>query len=216
VAGRDKALGPMLTIWGRANSINVQKVLWCCRELELPFTRIDAGGPHGRTGSPEYRGMNPTGLVPTLIDGDYVLWESNVIVRYLATKYGGEAIFPRALEARFNVERWMDWHATALWPAIRPVFIAAVRTPADQQDPAAMASSVEQAGRSLELLEARLAEAPFIAGESFTIADIPPAIALHRWLLLDVPKRPLPNAERWYGRMRQRPGFREHVDHPLS
>jgi glutathione S-transferase len=101
-----------LTIWGRANSINVQKVLWCCAELNLPYQRIDAGGKFGVSDTPEYLVRNPNGLVPTIEDEELVLWESNVIVRYLSTKHGMGTLSPAALALRFDVERWMDWEAT--------------------------------------------------------------------------------------------------------
>jgi glutathione S-transferase len=112
----------MLKIWGRANSINVQKVLWCCGELGLDFERIDAGNEFGVTKTPEYCSLNPNGLVPTVEDGDFQLWESNVIVRYLAHKVGHNRLFPAETMTRFDAERWMDWQAT-VWPALRPLFI---------------------------------------------------------------------------------------------
>lgn len=206
----------MLTIWGRANSSNVQKVLWCCGELALGFERIDAGGPFGHTDGPEYRRLNPTGLVPTVVDGSFVLWESNVVVRYLATKHKAEAIFPSALQRRFDVERWMDWGSTALWPAVRPVFLGMIRTSADKRDTAAMAQSHAVAERAFALLDGELSRRGFVAGDDFTVADIPLAITTHRWLSLEMERAPRPHVERWYKSMKDRPAFREHVDHPLS
>jgi glutathione S-transferase len=206
----------MLTIWGRANSSNVQKVLWCCGELALSFERIDAGGSFGRTDGPEYRGLNPTGLVPTIVDGSYVLWESNVVVRYLATKQKAEAIFPSALKRRFDVERWMDWASTGLWPAVRPVFLGMIRTPPEKRDAAAMAQSHAIAERAFAVLDGELSRRRFIAGDGFTVADIPLAITAHRWLSLDMDGVPRRLVERWYKSMKERPAFCEHVDHPLS
>jgi len=113
----------MLKIWGRANSINVQKVLWCCGELGLQYDRIDAGNEFGVNKTPQYRALNPNGLVPTIEDGDFQLWESNVIVRYLAQKSGHGRLYPANIKTRFDAERWMDWQATVFWPALRPLFI---------------------------------------------------------------------------------------------
>ncbi len=206
----------MLTIWGRANSINVQKVLWCCGELDLPFRRIDAGREFGRTDTPEYRQLNPNGLVPTIEDGGFVLWESNVILRYLAVKHHADAVFPPDIRMRFAVERWMDWHATTLWPALRPVFLTLVRTPPDQRDPGMLERAQEDTERAFLILEQELSGRPFVAGERFTIADIPIGIAAHRWFALEVARPPLPSLERWYGMVRDRPAFREHVGRPLS
>lgn len=119
----------MLKIWGRANSINVQKVLWCCDELSLEYERIDAGGPFGRTQNPDYLAMNPNGLIPTISDDGFTLWESNAIVRYLAAKHGVGGLCPEDLRERADADRWMDWQLGTLWVALRPVFIGLVRTP---------------------------------------------------------------------------------------
>src|SRR5829696_9275573 len=124
----------MLTLWGRVNSINVQKVHWCLKELGLAYDRIEAGREFGVVDTPEYRRMNPNGLVPTIEDDGFVLWESNVIVRYLAARHGAGRLYPDDLRVRFDAERWMDWQATTLWPALRPVFIGLVRTPVAERD----------------------------------------------------------------------------------
>ncbi|MEH2595006.1 glutathione S-transferase [Bradyrhizobium sp. AZCC 1577] len=121
----------MLRIWGRANSINVQKVLWCCGELGLDFEGVDAGNDFGLTRTPAYLALNPNGLVPTIEDGNFRLWESNVIVRYLRTRIRMRAFCPSDVQMRFDAERWMDWQATVFWPALRPLFIQLVRTSPD-------------------------------------------------------------------------------------
>jgi glutathione S-transferase len=117
----------MLRIWGRTNSINVQKVLWCCHELSLDYERIDAGNDFGVTDTVEYIALNPNRLVPAIDDGDIQLWESNVIVRYLAQKHDHGRLCPADIATRFDAERWMDWQATVFWPALRPLFIALIR-----------------------------------------------------------------------------------------
>ena len=123
------------SIWGRANSVNVQKVLWCLRELDLSYRRIDAGMAFGKNNEPEYLAMNPNGRVPTLVDGDYVLWESNSVMRYLCMAYGkGSPIYPHAPKARAAVDRWLDWTLSTLQPVDRPVFWALVRTPPEKRD----------------------------------------------------------------------------------
>lgn len=206
----------MLTIWGRANSINVQKVLWCCGELSLPFRRVDAGGPFGRNDTPEYRRLNPNGLVPTIEDEGYVLWESNAIVRYLATKHEARGLFPPDLRTRFGIERWMDWHATTLWPALRPVFLTMVRTPPDQWDRATIEKGQREVERAFSILDHELSDRPFIAGSAFTIGDIPLGIAAYRWFALDLDRPRLPNVETWYARLHDRPAFQESVAQPLT
>ena len=125
----------MLTIWGRANSVNVQKLLWCCDELGLPFERVDAGLQFGRVNDPDYRALNPNGQIPTLVDGSFVLWESNAILRYLAMQYGASSsLYPAAPQLRASIDRWLDWSLSTLAPAERPVFLTLVRTPPDERD----------------------------------------------------------------------------------
>ena len=124
-----------LTIWGRANSVNVQKVLWCLRELDLGYDRIDAGMQFGKNNEAEYLAMNPNGRVPTLIDGDFVLWESNSVMRYLCMAHGRNSpIYPQAPRQRAAVDRWLDWTLSTLQPVDRPVFWALVRTPPDKRE----------------------------------------------------------------------------------
>ena len=124
-----------LTIWGRANSVNVQKVLWCLGELDIAYERIDAGMQFGRNNEPQYLTMNPNGRVPTLVDGDFVLWESNSIMRYLCLAYGkGTPIYPDAPKSRAAVDRWLDWTLSTVQPVDRPVFWALIRTPPEKQD----------------------------------------------------------------------------------
>lgn len=132
----------MLTIWGRANSVNVQKVLWCCEELGLAYDRIDAGLQFGRNTEPDYLAMNPTGRVPTLVDGDFVLWESNAIIRYLAMQYGPTSkLYPAEPKVRASADRWLDWSLSTLQPAERPVFWGYIRTNPADRDMAQLAAA---------------------------------------------------------------------------
>ena len=124
-----------LQIWGRLNSLNVRKVVWAAQETGMPFTRTDAGMAFGIVKTPQYLQMNPNALVPTLQDGELVLWESNVIVRYLCAKYGAPALYPQDLAQRFDAERWMDWQQTTLNRASGPAFVQLIRTPEAQRDP---------------------------------------------------------------------------------
>ena len=207
----------MPTIWGRANSINVQKVLWCCGELGLAFERRDAGGEFGVTDTLAYRALNPNGLVPTLVEEDgFALWESNVIVRYLCARHGTGALCPADLRARFDVERWMDWQATVLWPFLRPLFFGLVRTPEAERDPAALAASHRDAARALAILDAHLADRAHVGGKAFTMGDIPVGVAAHRWFALPIDRPDLPHLARWYGQLRARPAFAAHVGLPLT
>src|SRR3954468_21239868 len=173
----------MLRIWGRKNSINVQKVLWCCAELHLPFERIDAGMAFGVVETPEYRALNPNGRIPTIEDDGYVLWESNTIVRYLAMKHSPGSLCPSDLAARFDAERWMDWQLTPLDRPVRNVFWALVRTAPEKRDPAAVEMAQAEAEQGLAILDAHLAQRRFVGGEAFTMGDIPVGASVYRWWL---------------------------------
>ncbi|WGS17495.1 MULTISPECIES: glutathione S-transferase family protein [unclassified Bradyrhizobium] len=207
-----------LTIWGRANSVNVQKVLWSLAELDLPYQRIDAGMQFGKNDQPEYLAMNPNGRIPTLVDGDYVLWESNSVMRYLCMAYGqGSPIYPQAPKTRAAVDRWLDWSLSTMQPADRPVFWALVRTPPEKRDMVQIQKDVDAEGVVWRVVEAQVASRRFIEGDQFTIADIALSVFARRWLGVEgVVKPKLPNLERWFGELGQRPGFIRFVAPPMS
>ena len=204
----------MLRVWGRENSINVQKVLWCCDELGLEHERIDAGGPFGFPD--DYRSMNPNGLVPTISDDGFTLWESNTIVRYLCSKHGSGALYPEDLRKRADAGRWMDWQLGTLWAAMRPVFIGLVRTPPEMRDVAAIEAARRQTADAWDILEAHLEGRVYALGEAFTMADIPLGVSIYRWLQLPVERPPIPNLEAYHWRLAERTAFRERVMLPLT
>ena len=208
----------MITIWGRANSVNVQKVLWCCDELVLPYDRIDAGLQFGRNNEAAYLAMNPTGKIPTLVDDDFVLWESNSILRYLVMQYGeASLLYPAEPKARASIDRWLDWSLSTLQPAERPVFWALVRTPAAGRDAAKHATDFDAVTVLWRMLDTHLQGRFFLEGEKFTLADIVIGAYAKRWFGLDgVTRPPLPNLERWYSRIATRTGFKKYVDFPLT
>ncbi len=207
-----------MEIWGRLSSINVRKVVWAAHEVGVPFTRVDAGREYGVVGTEAYRALNPNALVPTLQDGDVLLWESNVIVRYLCASYGGEgaqALYPQDLARRFDAERWMDWQQTTLNRAGGPAFVQWIRTPAEQRDHAAMAASVAATEPLMALLDAHLAQRPYMAGAHFSMADIPIACEVHRWFGLPQSHPDWPHLQAWYATVLQRPGAQAVLTLPL-
>jgi len=206
----------MLKIWGRTNSINVKKVLWCAEELGVAYERIDAGLEHGVVNTPEYRRLNPNGLVPTIDDEGFVLWESHAIVRYLAAKHSAGILWPDNLRVRADADRWMDWASTTLNAAMRIVFWGMVRTSPAERNTKAIAESVVRAGELLEMVDAVLAKRPYIAGDNFTMGDIPIGCHAYNWMMLPIERRPLPHLEAGYQRLTIRPGFRKIVMLPLS
>jgi glutathione S-transferase len=207
-----------LTIWGRANSVNVQKVLWCAEELGLRYQRIDAGMAFGRNTEPDYLAMNPNGRVPTLVDGDYVLWESNSIMRYFALVYGaGSPIYPTTPKARTAVDRWLDWTLSTLQPVDRPVFWSLVRTPAAQRDMIAIQKDVDAEAVVWRIPDAHLASRTFIEGDQFTLADIALGAYARRWFGVEGVRKPrLPHLERWFALFSERVGFQKFIAPPMS
>jgi len=162
----------MLRIWGNADSVNVQKVVWCCEELRLAYERIDAGRHFGVVDTPEFRALNPNGLVPTIDDDGYVVWESNAILRYLAARYSAGALWPTDPRARADADRWMDWANSTLWPVLLPLFRAFFRTPAAQRDPHAIEAHRLEALGAMSLLDKHLERNAYVGGAAFTMGDI--------------------------------------------
>ena len=205
-----------LQLWGRLSSLNVRKVVWAAQETGIAFTRSDAGMAYGVVKTPQYRAMNPNGLVPTLQDGQWVLWESNVIVRYLCACYAPTTLYPQDLRHRFEAERWMDWQQTTFNPAGGTAFIQWIRTPAEQRDVQAIAKSVAATEPLLHLLNAHLERRAYLAGDSFTMADIPLGCEMHRWFGLPQARPELPHLARWYVSLLARPASRGVLDLDLS
>src|SRR3546814_564805 len=188
----------MLKTLGRATSTNVQKVIWFCDEEGLAYEHDnDIGGAYGRNDTPEYLAMNPNGRVPVVIDGDFVMWESNSIVRYLARKRKS-AFYPTDFRARQVIERWMDWELSLAAPRHVPVFIGLVRTKPEDRNQSAIEAGIQQWNAAMKVLDGQLAENEYVAGEAFTLADIPLAPIAHRWFELDIERPAAPNIRRWY------------------
>jgi glutathione S-transferase len=206
----------MLRIWGRDNSINVQKALWCCEEMEVPYERVDAGGSFGVVNTQQYRNLNPNGLVPTIEDDGFVLWESNAIVRYLCAKHSAGKLWPEDLKVRAEADRWMDWQNSAFWPAFRPLFWNLVRTPVDQREEAAMEESRLKTAEILGYLDAHLRNRSYIVGDALTMGDIPLGCAIWRWLSLPIERPELANVQRWFELLGTRPAYTKIVMQPLS
>ena len=207
-----------ITIWGRANSVNVQKVLWCLQELDLAYERIDAGMAFGKNREPEYLVMNPNGRVPTLVEGDFVLWESNSIMRYLVRAYRPQSpIYPHAPKARAGVDRWLDWTLSTLQPVDRPVFWALVRTPPQQRDMAAIQKDADAEAVQWRIVDAQLSTRRFIEGDDFTLADIALGAYARRWFGVEgITKPRFAHLERWYAQFAHRAGFVRFIAPPMS
>ena len=206
----------MMKIWGRVNSINVQKVLMCVEDLGLDYDRGDVGGAFGGNDTSDYLAMNPNGRVPTINDDGFVLWESNAIVRYLAQKHGRGGLCPNDAQKLADADRWMDWQATMLTPAMHQAFWGLIRTAPEDQDAAAIEQSRKASAANVAILDAHLAGRRFVTGETFTIGDIPVGAAVHRWLNLPLDRPAAPNVQAWYERVMQRPGASKILTSPIT
>ena len=206
----------MLTIWGRKNSINVQKVLWTAAELDIAYEHRPIGGTPGSLEVPEYLRLNPNRLIPTLEDDGVVVWESNACVRYLAAKYGRGVLWAEEPGERAAADMWMDWMTSNLVAPLTLVFIGLIRTPPEKRDPAAIATGVEKLGSLFGILDRHLAQRAFVAGGQFTMGDIPVGAACYRYFALPIERPALPHLYVWYERLQQRAAYRIHVMLPLT
>ena len=217
----------MMRLWGRKSSINVQKVLWCLAELGLKegkdFERIDAGMHFGIVRSPEFLKLNPNGLVPTLEDGDLVLWESNTIMRYLVSQHDKNKRFPLGINTQFSSEKWMDWQVGTLWPVLRPAFIGLTRIPEAERDHAGIQKAYQDTNQLFALLNQALESQAYCSGDRFHLGDIVLALCVHRWILLNetFPKQTgertnLKNINRWLKQLEAETYFQEFSEKELN
>jgi glutathione S-transferase len=201
----------MLQIFGKSTSINVRKVLWLCQELDLPYELQQWGSGHRSTDTPEFRHLNPNGLVPVIREGSFVLWESNAICRYLANQHCAAALLPAQPQERALVEQWMDWQATELNNSWRYAFSALVRHNPATTDQDAIAASVTNWNRHMQVLDDQLRRTgAFATGQSFTLADIVLGLSTHRWYMTPMERPPLTAVQAYYDLLSERPAFLAH------
>jgi len=201
----------MLRILGKASSINVRKVLWTCAELNLAFEREDWGSGYQSTHSEAFLALNPNAMVPVVVDGDFVLWESNSIIRYLANQYGGEHLYPATAPLRARVDQWLDWQATDLNGAWSYAFLSLVRQSPKHQDPAALAAACDNWARNMTILDRQLQRTDaYVSGDAFSLADIAIGLSVNRWFQTPLEHPPLPAVQAYYERLTERQGYRLH------
>ncbi len=201
----------MLKILGKRSSINVRKVLWACAELDLPLQQEDWGSGFRDVTKDAFRALNPNAMVPVLIDGDFVLWESNTILRYLANRYRGEALYPQEAMARARVDQWLDWQASDLNRAWSYAFMSLARSSPEHADAAEVQRSLEAWQRFMRVLEGRLAETgAYVAGDAFSLADIAIGLSVHRWYQTPFDHPLLEAVDGYYRRIEQRDAFVTH------
>lgn len=202
----------MLKIWGRKNSSNVRKVLWCAQELGLDYQSIDAGGEFGVVDEPHYRALNPNGRVPMIEDGELVLWESNSIVRYLCGRYAPNTDwYPVDPVARAGADKWMDWTTSSLATPFRPLFWGILRTPAEQQDWVQINAAHKQCAELLSIADQALATQPYLSGQAIGMGDIPLGCFVYAWFEMPIERPEMKHLRAWYERLQQRPAYQAAV-----
>ncbi|MDR3066914.1 MULTISPECIES: glutathione S-transferase family protein [Comamonas] len=201
----------MLRILGKASSINVRKVLWACVELDIPFEREDWGSGFQSTLTPEFLALNPNAMVPVIRDGDFTLWESNTIIRYLANRYNGTWLYPSDAKAKARIDQWIDWQASDLNKSWSYAFMGLVRQSPEHQDRRALDRSCDDWTRHMKILDRQLASGgAYVAGTEFSLADIPIGLSVNRWFETPLDHPDLPALREYYERLSLRPGFRQH------
>ncbi len=203
-----------MKLLGRLTSINVRKVMWTAALLDLDLDREDWGAGFRSPQEPQYLAMNPNGLIPVLIDGDFALWESNAICRYLATQCCATQLLPTEARARARVEQWMDWQAGELNNSWRVAFMALVR--GQPATPEAIAAGVASWNRHMAMLDAQLARTgAHVTGDAFTLADVVLGLSAQRWKNAPIEHAALPAVDGWLQRLRTQPGFAAYVDNGM-
>ncbi len=209
----DKKACQMFTIYGRTNSSNVRKILWLCEEIgQTGYDRLDYGRGYKECSSPEYVALNPNKVVPTLVDGELVIWESNTQMRYLATKYGPDDIYPADIAARTRVEQWLDWQLTTALPGIRHMFQGLHVKDEGFTDPKGIEGAHSQATGAMEILDCHLAGGGgYVASETLTIADCALGMFVHRWYALPIEREKFSALAAYYERLKERAPFRKWI-----
>ena len=205
-----------MKLWGRRSSCNVQKVMWVLEELEIPYERIDLGGVYGGLDDPAFLAMNPHGLVPTLADGDVIVWESDAIVRFVAARYGVNQLWvPDPIE-RAMADQWMAWTAASLYPDWIDLFWELVRVPAEKRNAEAITRHHKATVERFKLLDQHFRGRRYLTGQNFCMADIPAGMTLYRWFEMDIERPATPNVEAWYARLLERPAYQSAICIPFD
>ena len=193
-----------------------KKVLWCLEELGVSYERVDVGGQYGKLNDPLYRSLNPNGLIPCLQDGDFILWESNTIVRYLAAQYGDNALYLPEAKQRAAAEKWMDWATSSVVEPFKAVFIGLVRTAPELQDKAKIAHGIDQLNALMTIADEALSKQTYLSGDKFGIGDIPLGCPAYARFNLPIERPELPHLQRWYQSLTHRAAFQKVIDIGLS
>lgn len=189
-----------------------KKVAWVLQELNLPYDRIDAGGAYGGLDDAHYVAMNPNRRVPTLIEGDLVLWESNAICRYLVDTHDvSSTMKAKTSQQRAHADMWMEWFQNNVYVNSIALFYQAVRLPPSQRSPEKRESLLAELTQALMIFDAALEGRSFIAGDQFGLGDVATGAFLYRYFTMDIERTSLVNLSRYYKTLTERPAYRDGV-----
>ena len=205
----------MLNLYGRETSINVQKVAWALGELGVPFEWVGRDGQVGNIGVEKYEDLNAAQRVPTLVDNELVLNQSNSIIRYLASEYRGE-LWLKDPGERAQADQWMEWQSTDLWVDMTPTFWGLIRTPKNERNMLVINHHIKNLATHFEILDNHLANKDFIIGKHLSMGDISIGTGIYRYMSLPIKLPHYPNIENWYARLQDREAYRDYVMIPIS
>lgn len=198
----------MIKILGRADSINVRKVLWLCDELNIAYEREDWGRGFQSPQAPEFVKLNPNATIPVIIDGDFVLWQSNSIIRYLSNAYAGQNLYPVDAKQRAIIDQWIDWQGIELNNSWTYALMNLLRHSPDHQDPKLVEKSIQAWSKMMKIVEQQLEKTgAYITGEHFSLADIVIGLSVQRWYLTPFDKPDYPQVKRYYELLSQREAY---------
>lgn len=201
----------MITVWGRRNSVNVQKVLWALEELDVPYVRENVGGSFGGNRDADFLAMNPMGLVPVIRDGDVTMFESNAIVRYLSARFRPGVLRPADHRSLAMAEQWMEWQQLNFAPPVTTIFVNTVRSLPENDNAAAVKAAEAQAADAARIADAWLARHDWFAGQDFSFGDIAMGALMWRYMGLNCVKPEMPHLLEWLDALEKRDAFRRTV-----
>ena len=203
-----------IKVWGRRNSVNVQKVMWAIGEMNLEFERYDVAGSFGVDAN--YLKLNPSGTVPTIEDGDLVLWESNSCVRYLSREYGANTLYPEDSKSIALAEQWMDFQTSSLYPVFMPIFLNKVRSPPEKSNSDQIEQGLKGCSKIFEKLNHHLTNNDYMVGSKFSMGDISIGAMMYRYFEMDIERPSFECIENWYQRLVERPAYQKNVMIPFG
>ena len=199
----------MLTVYGRQSSANVQKVHWILAEGNIEFNSINIGGKYGGHTSQEFIKLNPNSTIPVLKDNDFIIYESNSIIRYISEKFNlfkSENSKEKAL-----INQWIDWSSLVFGLQCATYTAHNMLLPVEERNPSIASETKVKILKSFEILDNQLGKNTFIINEKLSLADIPIGCWLHRCVILDLNFSQFKSLENWYKKLKESNAYQSAV-----